>query len=255
MNIQIALLPSDMKSQNLSDSVCVMLDIFRASSSMVTAFQQGCSEIYPVSSIEEARGLAATLDRAVLAGERKSVRIEGFDLGNSPREFTEEKVADRPIVMTTTNGTRAILATAGSYCSFIGAFLNADVLCKKIESINKDVWIVCAGTEGIFSLEDALCAGMLAQRLSKNTERPLNDTVQAMILLYEQAKDTLLKVAGMSRNGQRLFEIGLEADVSYCLQKDMLDVVPVFSGGRIFLPTFEEMCGSFTGRGNENTVS
>lgn len=233
VNLDIAFLPSELEGQDITNSVCIMLDIFRASTTIVTALENGCQAIYPVSTIEEATSLAATMNPVLLAGERKSVRIEGFDLGNSPLDFTSDKVRNLPVVMSTTNGTRAIQATAGAACSFIGSFRNAAALCRKVEETGKDVWIVCAGTEGTFSLEDSLCAGMLAERLLGRTAGSLADNVQAAIMLYRQVKYELAKVAGGSRNGRRLHEIGLRSDVEFCLEIDRTDFVPEYREGKV----------------------
>ena len=177
--------------------------------------------------------MAAELHPVLLAGERQSIKIEGFDFGNSPLEFSKERVHAKTIVMSTSNGTRAIKVTEGSYRSFVGTFRNAAALCQLVKSIGKDVWIVCAGTEGYFSLEDALCAGLLAERLVGVSPVDTSDKVQAAILMYQAACDSLADVTGLSRNGKRLHKLGMSADVEFCLQLDQLDLIPEYRGGKI----------------------
>lgn len=233
MKLDVAFLPEEVKGQDLSDTVCMVLDIFRATSSMVTAFANGCKGIFPVLTVEEARQLAESMDSVLLAGERQSVRIEGFDLGNSPYEFSKDKVGGKDIVMTTSNGTVAIRAVAHAYRTYIGSFLNADAVCRRAAAYNKDVLIVCAGTDRLFSLEDSLCAGLLTELLSVEQDFQLTDAAQAARMLYQQADGQLAEKAQNSRNGKRLFDLGRMEDILYCFQRNLSVLVPTYIAGRI----------------------
>lgn len=237
MKINVAFIPAEFSGIDLSATVCVVLDIFRATTSIVTALANGCEAIFPVLSVEEAQKLAQQGGSYLLAGERKSIKIEGFDLGNSPSEFSGDVVNARHIIMTTTNGTVAIKATEGSYRTLIGSFLNAEALCKQVKQYGKDVLIVCAGTDRMFSLEDALCAGLMVELLreEESTNGILTDSAYAALLMYTQAKDALAVVARNSRNGQRLCLLGHENDVDYCLQLNMLNIVPEYRNGKLVL--------------------
>lgn len=235
MRIDIALLPTGVNEFDLSDTVCIVLDIFRATTSIVTAFANGCAGITPVLSTEDASIAASQIGPVLLAGERQSITIEGYDLGNSPYEFSQDRVQDQQIVMTTTNGTIAIKATEGACHTLIGSFLNATAVCQQGKGYGKDILIVCAGTDGLFSLEDALCAGLLVQLLTVDGEPLLTDAARGALLMYTQAKDKLVEIGVSSHNGKRLFDLNRMDDVVYCLQTDILDRVPEYIEGKIIV--------------------
>ncbi len=236
MKINVIFLPAEMNGMNLTDTVCIVLDIFRATTSIVTAVANGCEAIFPVLTVEEAQSLARQKGACLLAGERQSVRIDGFDLGNSPFDFSGDKVKGRPVIMTTTNGTAAIRSAEGAWRTLIGSFLNAQAVCRKVKQYGKDVLIVCAGTERRFSLEDALCAGLLTEILQReDREAMLADSAHAAVLMYTQARAALTEAAKNSRNGRRLYDLGRQDDVEYCLRVNILDVVPEYRNGTIRL--------------------
>ena len=232
MKIDVALLPEELKGRHLGDTVCIVLDIFRATSSITTALANGCRAILPAWSEEDAKEAAQRSGAKLFAGERRSIRIKGYDFGNSPLEFTPEKVKDNLIVMTTTNGTNAIKSTDGAYRTLIGAFLNAAAVCRAAEESGKDVLIVCAGTDRLFSLEDSLCAGLLVERIAAAGYEP-SDSACGARLMYRAAQADLTAAAVISRNGKRLKEIDLLTDVDYCLTLDLLDIVPQYENGMI----------------------
>ena len=234
MKIDVVFLPKDLTGVDLSDTVCIVLDIFRATTSIVTAIGNGCSRIIPVLSVEEGRTLVSQMGQGLLAGERQSIKIDGFHFGNSPFEFSQEKVQDQTIVMTTTNGTIAIKATAQAYATLIGAVINGTALCRQAMEYNKDIIIVCAGTDGLFSLEDALCAGLLVQLMSEQDAAiTMTDGAQGALLMYKATGTSMVDVAMHSRNGKRLYDIGREQDVEYCFKQDISAVVPVYRRGEI----------------------
>jgi len=129
----------------------------------VTAIANGCKAVIPVLSIDEAQKLAAAMGPVLIAGERQSLKLPGCDFGNSPFDFSQEKVHDQTIIMTTNNGTIAIKAAERAHRTFIGSFINAGAVCYQAKRFGKDILIICAGTDGLFSLEDALCAGLLVR--------------------------------------------------------------------------------------------
>lgn len=241
MKLDVKLLPKESATGDLSDTVCIVLDIFRATTCIVTSMANGCKTMIPVLSIEDAKNLAAHIGPALMAGERQSIKIEGCHIGNSPYEFCEDIVNQATIVMTTTNGTVAIKATDGAYRTLIGSFLNAGALCRKAKQYDKDILIVCAGTDGLFSLEDALCAGFLIELLRSDGQVELTDSAQGAHLMYLAAKNDLLAAAINSRNGQRLVHLNKMDDIRYCFQIDLLDIVPEYEDGRI------KMSGCSTG--------
>ena len=223
MKVEVAFLPKCIEEQDLSNTVCVILDIFRATTSIVTAMSHGCRMIYPVDSLDKAYEAAKQLGNVLMAG-------------NSPWEFTAEKVWEQQIVMTTTNGTVAIQAAKEAFCTLIGSFHNAEAVCQQIKQFNKDVFIICAGTDRAFSLEDSLCAGFLVDKLANSNTVKLNDSALGARVMYQAAQDRLIETAIKSRNGRRLVELGKEAEVGLCLRRDIVNVVPVFKNNRIFLP-------------------
>lgn len=235
MNINVAFLPSDIHEKNLSETVCIVLDIFRATSVIVTAMAHGCQHIIPVLTIEEARRLAGEIGPVLLAGERQSIKINGFDCGNSPYEFSKDRVQAQKIIMTTTNGTTAINSTKGAYRTLIGSFLNANAVYKEAQELGKDILIVCAGTDRLFSLEDALCAGLLVHRFIGAEHVSMTDSARGALLMYTTAKEAIGEIVSHSRNGKRLYDLDLKTDVDYCLQTDILDIVPKYSEGKISL--------------------
>lgn len=236
MKIDVVFLPAELEGRDLSDSVCIVLDIFRATTSIVTAIDNGCAAILPVLSVAEGKHLAQQREACLFAGERHSLKIDGFDFGNSPLEFSAEKVKGRQIIMTTTNGTVAIRATEGAFRTLIGSFLNAAAVCQQALAVEKDILIVCAGTERRFSLEDALCAGLLVELLQAGgSEAVLSDSAYAAWLMYSQARDGLAAVVSNSRNGKRLYALNRDEDIDYCLQRETVVVVPEYRHGMIKL--------------------
>jgi len=240
MKIDVALLPTEVKGADLSDTVCIVLDIFRATTSIVTSLANGCAAMIPVLSTEEASMAASHMGPVLFAGERQSIKIEGYDFGNSPFEFSCDKVQDQKIIITTTNGTIAIKATQGAYRTLIGSFLNAQAVCKQGKDDGKDILIVCAGTDGLFSLEDALCAGLLVELLTADGEALLTDSAHGALLMYTQAKDKLVEIGVSSRNGKRLDDLNRMDDVRYCFQTNILAIVPEYIEGRIVLNKIRE---------------
>jgi len=235
MEIDVAFLPKNIEFTDLTDTICIVLDVFRATSSIVTAIANGCKTIVPVSSIDNAYKFGEQKNFLLFAGERQSIKIKDFDFGNSPLEFFPDVVRDRTIIMTTTNGTNAIEATEKSYITLIGSFINAEAVCRQAKKYQKNILIVCAGTDQLFSLEDALCAGLLVDILHGEKDYFMTDAANGAWLMYNGAKETLVESAGNSRNGRRLHNMSCEVDIEYCLNKNIVNVVPQYKNGTISL--------------------
>jgi 2-phosphosulfolactate phosphatase len=232
--LEVLYTPADfaaLKKRSLDRALCVVLDIFRATTSMVTALANGAGAVIPVGEIPEALALRDREPHLLLAGERDGLRIRAqltggvdFDLGNSPIEFTREKVAGKTIAMTTTNGTRALRAAAHARTLMIACFLNLRATADAVRQANPDeLVIVCSGTIEQSSYEDVLAAGALSGLLW-NDCAPQGFTDGALMAkkLFEAAKPNLLAAASESRNGHRLLSRPeLRADVPYCLQQDL----------------------------------
>jgi len=221
----------------LANKIAVVVDVFRATSTMVTALANGCQAIIPVLTTEEAVERRRTEKGAILAGERKALKIEGFDLGNSPFEYTPEVVGGKKIIMTTTNGTRAIQAVAAAQCVWIASFLNAESIAQSIfkyleNNLNiEGIVIICAGSEDRFDIPDTLCAGMLIHRFGNGAE--LNDLGLAASMLYNLTKGNILETLQETEHGRLLHSLGFERDVVYCAQTNILPIVPVLKNGEI----------------------
>ena len=227
--------------QGARRSVWIVIDVLRATTSMVAAFEAGCAAIRPAVGIAEARRLrkGSRAGKRILAGERDGKPIRGFDLGNSPRELIPERVAGRDIVLTTSNGTRTIRAItdAGAGEVWVASFANAAAVSRRAADLIKErrngcVNLVCSGRDARFCLEDAVCAGLIIGELrGKGVE--LTDSALACWNLYDRHRVDLLGMLRESSWGKRLQEIGLGADLDFCARTGWSRIVPVYARGVI----------------------
>ena len=167
MKVDLAFTPYELEKKELEGKSVVVIDALRATSTMIVAFENGCSAFIPVATVEEARDLVAQNPEFLLAGERRALSLEGFHLGNSPRDYRPNKVKGKVVVMTTTNGTRALVASQRGAQIFIGSFLNLNALNQRLLDTGRDVLIACAGEKDLFCLEDTVCGGAIVERLEK----------------------------------------------------------------------------------------
>jgi 2-phosphosulfolactate phosphatase len=236
MHVDVLFLPMELPARPRPQKVAVVIDVIRATTSIVTAFQHGVRSILPVASVDEARQAQAATSGALLAGERGGKPLPGFDLGNSPREFATGKAAGRDVVLTTSNGTKTLRLVGEGRTVAIGAFLNRLAVGEWLIGQNEDALIVCSGYEGIFSLEDAVCAGAVVDRMvAERKSLALEDGAQACQVLWTRyAPDVpgLLRTTGW---GRHIVDIGLGADLDVCARIDVTDVVPVMTDGTIRL--------------------
>ncbi len=238
MNIDLAFSPYELKKKDLQGKAVVVIDALRATSTMIVAFENGCSGFIPVSTEKEARErVAAERDPDfLLGGEREAIMIAGFDLGNSPRDYHPQKVRGKVVVLTTTNGTRALLAARKAAEVFIGAFLNLSALSRYLEQVGRDVIVACAGDDDLFSLEDTVCGGAIIDCLEKGGV-PLAKSDSAIVakLLYEYYESDIYGMLAASKWGLYLERIGMGKDVRICAQIDSSGLVPVYREGKVFL--------------------
>lgn len=226
MKIDVVFTPSDVKTGS-EGGFYVVVDVLRASSSMVTALGNGSLGIYPVMETAEALSLADGME-VLACGERNGVRLSGFHLGNSPREFTRQAVAGRELAMSTTNGTTAIRAAMAFGRTFVGCFLNAPVISSFLAESGQDITILCAGREGAFSIEDTLCAGMIVSRLGED----MTDTARASSATFEALQQDIERMLVESQHGRFLRQIGFGEDITFCARVGSADVIAeVFSTG------------------------
>jgi 2-phosphosulfolactate phosphatase len=245
-NLEVLFTPAEFSAldgTDLSEVVCVVFDVLRATSSMLTALANGASYIFPVREISDALELQRAHPGALLAGERDGVRIlraqtggVDFDLGNSPREFTRERVTGREIIMTTTNGTRALQACRGARRILAGGFLNLRALADTVQDGNTArLLIICAGTFEEAAYEDTLAAGALCDLVWKQFERAkIADSAQIAREIYLRANGDLVKAMQYSRNARRLLtNPALCEDVAFCMRRDCLDLSAELRDGAV----------------------
>jgi 2-phosphosulfolactate phosphatase len=229
--IDVFLLPALVEPRALTGKTVVVIDVLRATTTMVHALAAGAVEVAPFLNVEDARRLAEQIgNKAVLGGERGGVPIPGFDLGNSPAEYTRDRVGGKSVVFTTTNGTRALERCKLAKRVLIGAFANFSAVCRELSDVS-DVAIVCAGTDGHVTREDTLLAGAIVTELAREKLAQLNDQA----LLAADAWQTAVRLLtdrplGMmlrdSRGGRNLIDTGQENDIDLAAQIDRFDVVP-----------------------------
>lgn len=238
MRIDVYFTPGELTGAELPDRV-VVLDVLRATSTIVEALANGARAVVPVATADDAGRIAQGIgrDSVVLCGERKGLPIEGFDLGNSPLEFGADAVADLTLVMTTTNGTRAFLAVGGAQGEVLaGSFLNLGAVVSRLAAADAPTALLCAGREGRFALEDALCAGAIVRGLEEaGTRVEGNDGAIAAGSLAARHLSKLEKALAATAAGRRLAEIGRAEDVVFCATVDRTDVVPRFRDRKITL--------------------
>ncbi|MEI8340065.1 MAG: 2-phosphosulfolactate phosphatase [Verrucomicrobiota bacterium] len=222
---EIDLLPQ----RDLQDTTCVIFDILRATSSILTALTHGAQEIYPTSTIEEARELKTRMPEALLGGERQGERIDGFDAGNSPLEYRKKMPAR--IITTTTNGTVALRACEAAREVLAGALLNMHALAARLQRQSPEsVLLVCAGTFRELALEDVFAAGMLCALFP---DAGLSDAALTAHSVYRQYREDPLHALQDSKNGRVLVSKGRMEDVRWCAQVSCFDAVGVMRAGAI----------------------
>lgn len=233
LTIDVALVPPGV-NPCLLGKVCVVVDVLRASSTMVTLLAKRCRKVYTAETISDAKSLARSKG-LLLGGERNGLTVKGFDFGNSPFELQRFTPDGRNAILTTTNGTKAVESVASAPAVLIGSFLNAKACCQTALKLagkhHTDIGIICAGEKGGFVLDDAYCAGFLVKTLrqtasNNNTETRLSDAAQAAQRLYESYPD-IISAFQESSSGQCLREINCTEDLVSCSKIDTCEVVPV----------------------------
>ena len=233
MRLQTTFTPADFEAlaqTDLSGTTCVVLDILRATSSMITALANGAEQILPVATIEEALAAKAEHPEALLCGERDGLRITAtqtggteFDLGNSPREYTAQMVAGKTLITTTTNGTRALRACANANQTLVASFLNLTATTDYLRTNPPaNLVIVCGGTHEEAALEDSLAAGAIADALWDLYEPDADDSTQLARQLHMNMGNDLQAAMSHARNGRRLLSLpDLADDVAECVAEDI----------------------------------
>lgn len=237
--INLFLSSAEIKSDELRGSIAVVIDVLRASTSIITALAHGAKSVIPVAQVETARKLAAAFhDRPVLlCGERNEMIIEGFDLSNSPLEYTTDRVMGKTIIFTSTNGAQLFDHARTAAQVIVGAFVNVSVLSHYLVCAKADVSILCAGKNGRIGLEDVVCGGMIISQLLTQMDDAVecNDGAIAAHILYRNYANHILDMLYQASHGKRLIAIGQEQDLKICGAIDAIGTIPVLSGDELIL--------------------
>lgn len=232
LRLETCLSPALYAKHAHDENIVVVVDILRATSSICTAIHNGVRRIIPVATVEEARAKKA--EGYTVASERDGYVLDFADFGNSPFNFTADKVRDRDIVYSTTNGTRCIHMASHSKAVVIGAFLNLSALANWLIEQDAPVLIFCASWKDRFSLEDTVFAGALAERLLQSGRfETICDAVTASLDLWSLAKSDLNGYIQKAAQKGRLAAKGLDDCIEFCHQADFTEVIPIFKDGEL----------------------
>jgi 2-phosphosulfolactate phosphatase len=221
--LDVCLTPELLPLFKLEDKIVVIIDVLRATSCMVTGFAHGIAEILPVSTLEESA--AYGLLGYITAAERNGLKVEGFDLDNSPFSYMDPVLRGKKICVTTTNGTRAIVQSASAKKVIIGSFLNLKAVCDYLYIRGLDAILLCAGWKGQINAEDTLFAGAVVEKL-KDSFRAGNDSALLAAHLYAMQQNQLGEFLKESSHYKRLNRLKIFKDIDFCLQHSVYDCLP-----------------------------
>jgi 2-phosphosulfolactate phosphatase len=228
--IDAVALPDHLSEHQLDGKIAVVIDVLRATTTIVEALGNGARSVVPVASVDGARVMAHEQPDALLCGERSGVKPEGFSLGNSPLEYTPATIRNTQCVFSTTNGTRALHMATQADEILVGSITNADALCDRLRQDSRDVMLVCSGTDGKVSFEDCLGAGLIISRLGFQAS-------DNAAMMYHAMKGAIERFGGLryavesSFHAKRLIKMGFEGDVTFATQIGTSPIVPVFDSG------------------------
>ena len=238
MRLDVFFTPNECKPADTVNRLVVIIDVLRASTTVATALGNGAKTVIPLLGADDVIMRSKEFSRSgvKLAGEQKMLPIPGFDLGNSPQSFTTEAVEGKTILITTTNGTRALLGVQGARDIVIASYVNFTAvlaMMKVAASSNTDIAIICGGEEGSFTLEDAACAGRYVKAIPKRASVVLNDAASASVLIEKKYGDNIEKVFKESSHGQALESAGFGDDLAAAAEVDSYSVVPIYQDRQI----------------------
>ncbi len=243
MRTDLFLIPGSVDKKNLTGKTVVLIDVLRASTTICQALHSGARAVIPFEEPGEAAEMRAKLGQgdALLAGEREGIKIDNFDLGNSPREFTPQSVAGKTVILTTSNGTRAYNKAKPAALILTGAIVNISKVAARVARAGNDLVIMCAGREGQFSIEDSICGGMLIDKLytEHKLEMELNDAASLALLLYRSNRKAIKETIAQGEHGRYLQRINFGEDVLLAGEADSIPVLPVLRDSRIIIEESE----------------
>jgi Phosphosulfolactate phosphohydrolase and related enzymes len=230
--IEVCFSPAVFDCFHNPDAIVIVVDVLRASTAICTAFMNGVGTIIPVSSANEAREYKH--NGYIVAAERDGHTLDFADFGNSPFNFTSERIFSKTIVYSTTNGTQAINMASSCYKVAVGSFINLRAMCNWILNEKKDVIILCAGWKNRFSLEDTILAGAIAERLLESQSYYTEcDSAHASLDLWSLAKNDIIGYIQKAAQRTRLRKNGLDDVIEFCFTPDLTDIIPVYSNGML----------------------
>ncbi|MFZ1685091.1 MAG: 2-phosphosulfolactate phosphatase [Candidatus Zixiibacteriota bacterium] len=239
MHVDLYLTPLPFTKADLDGRTVVVIDVLRACTSICAALLAGARGVIPTDGPGEAGDMRLKIgaDMTVVAGERDGVKLESFNFGNSPSEFTRESVGGKYVVMTTTNGTTILSRSFKSDPVFAAGLVNVSKVAERVARVNRDVVVVCSGQDGGFSIEDTICGGMLIHLLSTAHQKQVtvNDAGSLALLLYRTNKTAIKQTLEQGEHGRFLTSLGFGRDVETAADVDSMPVVPILRDGRLVL--------------------
>jgi len=234
VKVRVYFSPNTLDEIDLRDKTIVVIDVLRASTTITYAMNAGAREVIPVGSVDQAMKIVGNLfsTSTILCGERGGKRIEGFKLGNSPAEYTPEAVEGKALILTTTNGAVALTKAKHARHCFVGSFVNLSAVVRTLTELpdlkETGLVIICSGREDDFSLEDAVCAGMVLSKLSeKITDIEFTDSARTVLSDYESYGNDIYHTLSISDHGKYLATIGFADDIVTASKLDSVPIVPV----------------------------
>ncbi|MFJ2044322.1 MULTISPECIES: 2-phosphosulfolactate phosphatase [unclassified Paenibacillus] len=227
---------NEVRRMDIAGRCVVVIDVLRTTSTIVTALAYDAADVIAVETVPQAKQL--NVKDAIRGGERFDKKITGFEVGNSPYEYMTPNIAGKTIILTTTDGTRALIKASKARHVFAGSFLNVKAVAAVLCELRRDILLLCAGDQDEFALEDGLCAGSIIEELYRQSPFPimLNDLGLALHQAATHAEDKLPDLVRVSAGGRRLERLGRMHDVTYCTQLNLLDCVPEMGEGNRMQP-------------------
>jgi len=231
--LEVCLSPALLHLYDTNDSVVVIIDVFRATSTIAAALYNGAKSVVPVATVEECIELGRSTENSITAGERNGRVVEGLEYGNSPSEYSRDFVAGKTLVLTTTNGTRLLHMVKGASAIITGSFLNLSAVCDFLVKSNKNVLLGCAAWKDRYNLEDSLFAGAVVSKIADKFNINCDSAIACKTLHNNLQGEAPIEFLRGSSHYRRLSAYGLESDMEYCATVDKHPVVPYLHNGKL----------------------
>lgn len=224
-NIEVVVVPEITSNYDVEGKLVVIIDVFRATTTIVTAMENGVNEVKTCLEVDQA--IALKKDDFLVGGERNGVKVKGMDVDNSPLSFLDKKYKNQKLAISTTNGTKAVDMSLDAKEIIIGAFVNLSAVAHYIKQSNLDILLVCAGWKGKMSTEDFMYAGAIVSLLSD--EVVLTDSSEIALNYYEKNKECCQEKLNTCEHANRLKKLNKQRDMDFCIQKDLYNIVPKYN--------------------------